>query len=58
MTETRERALARLGEPSPPSGPGKVVGQGFANSMQPYGRTIWFRDHAAAWVTSSPTARC
>ena len=51
VTETRERALARLGEPSPPSGPGKAVGQGFANSMQPYGRTIWFRDHAAAWVT-------
>lgn len=51
VAETRERALARLGEPDPPSGPGKVVGQGFANSMQPYGRTIWFRDHAAAWVT-------
>ncbi len=51
VTETRERALARLGEASPPSGPGKAVGQGFANSMQPYGRTIWFRDHAAAWVT-------
>lgn len=51
VTETRQRALARLGEPSAPSGPGKAVGQGFANSMQPYGRTIWFRDHAAAWVT-------
>ncbi|MFI8790522.1 xanthine dehydrogenase family protein molybdopterin-binding subunit [Streptomyces sp. NPDC055105] len=51
VTETREKALARLGPPSPPSGPGKVVGQGFGNSMQPYGRTIWFRDHASAWVT-------
>ncbi|HET9422854.1 MAG TPA: xanthine dehydrogenase family protein molybdopterin-binding subunit [Nocardioides sp.] len=51
VTETRQRALARLGEQSAPSGPGKAVGQGFANSMQPYGRTIWFRDHAAAWVT-------
>jgi CO/xanthine dehydrogenase Mo-binding subunit len=51
VTETRNTALARLGPPSPPSGPGKVVGQGFGNSMQPYGRTIWFRDHASAWVT-------
>ncbi|WP_426243332.1 xanthine dehydrogenase family protein molybdopterin-binding subunit [Nocardioides sp. LHG3406-4] len=51
VTETRDKALARLGPPSPPSGPGKVVGQGFGNSMQPYGRTIWFRDHASAWVT-------
>ena len=51
VTETRDKALARLGPPSKPSGPGKVVGQGFGNSMQPYGRTIWFRDHASAWVT-------
>lgn len=51
VAETREKALARLGPPNPPSGPGKVVGQGFGNSMQPYGRTIWFRDHASAWVT-------
>ena len=54
VTETREKALARLGPPSPPSGPNKVVGQGFGNSMQPYGRTIWFRDHASAWVTLQP----
>lgn len=51
VKQTREKALARLGPPSPPSRPGKVVGQGFGNSMQPYGRTIWFRDHASAWVT-------
>src|SRR4029079_11352397 len=37
--------------PSQPSGPHKVVGRGFGGSMQPYGRAIWFRDHAAAWVT-------
>lgn len=54
VTETRDKALARLGPPSPPSGPRKVVGQGFGNSMQPYGRTIWFRDHASAWVTLNP----
>jgi CO/xanthine dehydrogenase Mo-binding subunit len=51
VRETRERALEMLGEPSRPGGPGKVVGRGFASGMQPYGRSIWFRDQAAAWVT-------
>lgn len=51
VRETREKVLQLLGERSQPSGPNKVVGQGFASSMQPYGRTIWFQDHAAAWVT-------
>lgn len=51
VRETRERALEMLGEPSRPSGPDKVVGRGFASGMQPYGRSIWFRDNAAAWVT-------
>jgi len=49
--ETRHAALEMLGTPSQPSGPHKVVGRGFGGSMQPYGRAIWFRDHAAAWVT-------
>ncbi len=48
---TRKAVLDMLGEPSKPSGPNKSVGQGFGSSMQPYGRTIWFRDHASAWVT-------
>jgi CO/xanthine dehydrogenase Mo-binding subunit len=43
-----------LGEPSHPSGPNKAVGRGFGSSMQPYGRSIWFRDHASAWVTLQP----
>lgn len=51
VRETRERALEMLGEPSRPSGPGRVIGRGFASGMQPYGRSIWFRDQAAAWVT-------
>ena len=49
--ETLDRALARLGEPPAPSAPHKVVGRGFACNMQPYGRTIWFRDRASAWLT-------
>lgn len=51
VAQTRDLALARLGEPSPPSDLTKRVGRGFGSSMQPYGRTIWFRDHASAWLT-------
>jgi xanthine dehydrogenase molybdenum-binding subunit len=51
VRETRRRALDLLGEPSTPSSRHTVVGRGFGSSMQPYGRTIWFRDHASAWVT-------
>jgi len=49
--ETMRRALDRLGEPPAPSGPTKRVGRGFACNMQPYGRTIWFRDRASAWLS-------
>ena len=51
VRETRTIALDMLGDPSTPSGPNKAVGRGFGSSMQPYGRSIWFRDHASAWVT-------
>lgn len=51
VTHTRDLVLSDLGEPSEPSGSSKRVGRGFGCSMQPYGRTIWFRDHAAAWLT-------
>jgi CO/xanthine dehydrogenase Mo-binding subunit len=49
--ETLDRALGRLGEKPMPSAPHKVVGRGFACNIQPYGRTIWFRDQASAWLT-------
>jgi CO/xanthine dehydrogenase Mo-binding subunit len=51
VRKTRDLALAGLGEPTPPSAPGRLVGRGFGCGMQPYGRTIWFRDHASAWLT-------
>ncbi|MCU1694633.1 MAG: xanthine dehydrogenase [Mycobacterium sp.] len=51
VRETRSIALEMLGEPSHPSGPNKAVGRGFGSSMQPYGRSIWFRDNASAWLT-------
>ncbi|WP_132877218.1 xanthine dehydrogenase family protein molybdopterin-binding subunit [Tamaricihabitans halophyticus] len=51
LTATRDLALARLGPRSTATGPGCRVGRGFASGMQPYGRTIWFRDHASVWLT-------
>jgi nicotinate dehydrogenase large molybdopterin subunit len=51
VRETRQIALEMLGEPSQSSCPNKVIGRGFGSSMQPYGRSIWFRDNASAWVT-------
>ncbi len=49
--ETMHRAIALLGEPAAPGGPGRRVGRGFGCNRQPYGRTIWFRDRASAWIS-------
>ncbi|HLW47850.1 MAG TPA: xanthine dehydrogenase family protein molybdopterin-binding subunit [bacterium] len=50
LPELVRRARAELGEPSRPSGPAAAVGRGFACNIQPYGRTVWFRDRAGAWL--------
>ena len=44
------RAVDALGERSRPSAPSGRVGRGIACNMQPYGRTVWFRDRAQAWI--------
>ncbi len=49
--QSMHRALAMLGEPARPSGPGKLVGRGIGCNRQPYGRTVWFRDRASAWLS-------
>ena len=49
--QSMDRALAMLGEPARPSGPGKLTGRGIGCNRQPYGRTIWFRDRASAWLS-------
>src|SRR6266498_3203584 len=49
--ECLRRALEALGEPPPPSGPARRVGRGVAVNMQPYGRTVWFRDQASCWIS-------
>ncbi len=51
VAQTMHRALALLGEPPRPSGPGKVTGRGIGCNRHPYGRTIWFRDRASAWLS-------
>jgi CO/xanthine dehydrogenase Mo-binding subunit len=48
---TMHRAVALLGEPPAPSGPGRLVGRGIGCNRHPYGRAIWFRDKAAAWLS-------
>jgi len=40
-----------LGEPPAPPRPGMLTGRGFGCNRQPYGRTIWFRDRASAWLS-------
>jgi CO/xanthine dehydrogenase Mo-binding subunit len=51
VSQTMQRAVALLGEPARPSGPGKLVGRGIGCNRHPYGRTIWFHDRAAAWLS-------
>ena len=50
LPEASHRALEMLGERSRPSQASAKVGRGFACNIQPYGRTVWFRDQASAWV--------
>jgi CO/xanthine dehydrogenase Mo-binding subunit len=51
VAATMRRAIGLLGAPSVPSRPGVLVGRGFACNRQPYGRTVWFRDKASAWLS-------
>jgi CO/xanthine dehydrogenase Mo-binding subunit len=52
--QAMRRALALLGEPPKPSGPGKLAGRGIGCNRHPYGRTVWFRDQASAWLSLQP----
>ncbi|MFZ1996933.1 MAG: xanthine dehydrogenase family protein molybdopterin-binding subunit, partial [Solirubrobacteraceae bacterium] len=47
--ECMHRALKELGELSTPVSGGRV-GRGFACSMQPYGRSMFFADRASCWI--------
>lgn len=50
LPELMDEALARLGAPDQPSQPERLVGQGFACNIQPYGRAVYFADQAACWM--------
>jgi len=50
LPRVTQEALDALGERAQPSSPSGRVGRGFACNIQPYGRTIWFRDRAHAWI--------
>jgi len=54
VSETMHRALAMLGPKPRPPRPGTVTGRGIGCNRQPYGRTIWFRDRASAWLSLQP----
>jgi nicotinate dehydrogenase large molybdopterin subunit len=47
--ECLRRVLDELGERAE-AAPGKRVGRGFACSMQPYGRAVFFADRASSWI--------
>jgi CO/xanthine dehydrogenase Mo-binding subunit len=47
--ECMRRVLAELGDPCRPTSGGRV-GRGFACSMQPYGRSVFFADRASCWI--------
>src|SRR5580700_283377 len=51
VAQTMHRALALLGDRPQPSAPGRLVGRGIGCNRHPYGRTKWFRDRAAAWLS-------
>jgi CO/xanthine dehydrogenase Mo-binding subunit len=50
LPEASRRAVEALGERSRPSRASAKVGRGLACNIQPYGRSVWFRDQASAWV--------
>ena len=53
--ETMDEARAALASVEPAGATGTVLrGRGFACSMQPYGRTVFFQDRASAWVGLQP----
>jgi CO/xanthine dehydrogenase Mo-binding subunit len=54
VAATLRRAVALLGEPPKPSGPGKLVGRGIGCNRHPYGRSVWFADQASAWLSLQP----
>lgn len=57
VSRTMREVLERLGprtSADDSSAPHIRIGRGFACNRQPYGRTVWFRDRASAWLSLEP----
>jgi CO/xanthine dehydrogenase Mo-binding subunit len=54
LEQVQDGALAAMGEAPRSEDPRSAVGRGFATNMQPYGRTVFFADHASAWIGYEP----
>ncbi len=54
LPELLDQARARLGAPAEPTGPTRLVGQGLACNIQPYGRAVYFADQASCWMSFEP----
>jgi len=54
LDEVTRAALEAMGPGPETDDPRHRVGRGFATNMQPYGRTVFFADHASAWVGYEP----
>jgi len=51
ISQSMHTALNMLGSPSIATGPNRRVGRGLGCNRHPYGRSIWFRDRASAWLS-------
>lgn len=54
LEQVQAGALAAMGDALVSEDPRRLVGRGFATNMQPYGRTVFFADHASAWIGYEP----
>ncbi|WP_020375271.1 xanthine dehydrogenase family protein molybdopterin-binding subunit [Sulfobacillus thermosulfidooxidans] len=50
LNQTLDKVLEELGDAPVPADSSKRIGRGIACTMQPYGRTVWFHDHASCWL--------
>ena len=50
LNQTLDKVLDELGDRPVATDLSKRIGWGIACTMQPYGRTVWFHDHASCWL--------
>jgi len=50
LSETIDAVTGRAGPKPSPRRPGTAVGRGIASNLQSYGRLVWLKDSASAWM--------